>query len=65
LNFAAALVVGAVYERALLRKAGHSAFSREIKAGYEWLKIDGASGTRNNVFGVQFVTSVYPLSKVF
>jgi len=36
-----------------------------LKVGYEWLKTDGVSGTQNNVFGVQFVTSVHSLSKSF
>ena len=34
-----------------------------LKVGYEWLHTDGVSGSQNNVFGVQFVTSVYSLSK--
>ena len=34
-----------------------------LKVGYEWLKTQGESGTRDNVFGVQLVTSIYSLSK--
>jgi len=36
-----------------------------IKVGYEWLKTNGQSGTRGNVFGVQLVTSIRSLSKAF
>ena len=36
-----------------------------IKLGYEWLKTNGQSGTRNNVLGFQLVTSVNSLSKAF
>jgi hypothetical protein len=36
-----------------------------LKFGYEWLKTNGVGGTRDNVFGVQFVTSVQSLSKSF
>jgi hypothetical protein len=36
-----------------------------LKFGYEWLKTNGVAGTRNNVIGVQFVTSVHSLSKAF
>ncbi len=36
-----------------------------IKVGYEWLTTDGYSGTRDNVLGVQLVTSVRSLSKAF
>jgi hypothetical protein len=36
-----------------------------LKLGYEWLKTNGVSGTRDNVFGVQFVTSVNSLSKSY
>jgi hypothetical protein len=36
-----------------------------LKVGYEWLKTNGQTGTRDNVFGVQFVTSVNSLSKAF
>ena len=36
-----------------------------IKVGYEWMKTSGVGGTRHNVFGIQFVTSVRELSKAF
>jgi hypothetical protein len=36
-----------------------------LKVGYELFKTDGTPGTRNNVFGVQFVSSVHALSKAF
>lgn len=36
-----------------------------LKVGYEWLKTNGQTGTRNNVFGIQFVTSVNSLSRAF
>jgi hypothetical protein len=36
-----------------------------IKVGYEWMKTSGVAGTRDNVFGIQFVTSVRALSKAF
>ena len=36
-----------------------------LKIGYEWLKTKGVSGTRENVFGVQLVTSVHSLAKAF
>lgn len=36
-----------------------------VKLGYEWLKMDGVSGTRDNVLGIQLVTSVQSLSKTF
>jgi len=39
--------------------------SQFLKVGYEWLHKDGVPGTRENVFGVQFVTTLQPLSKVF
>ena len=34
-----------------------------LKVGYEWLSTQGASGTHDNVLGVQFITSVSSLSK--
>jgi hypothetical protein len=34
-----------------------------LKAGYEWLHTDGVSGSQNNVFGLQFVTSIHSLSR--
>ena len=36
-----------------------------LKVGYEWLNTDGQSGTRNNVFGIHFVTTLNSLSKAF
>ncbi|HXI40248.1 MAG TPA: hypothetical protein VNH18_03000 [Bryobacteraceae bacterium] len=36
-----------------------------IKAGYEWLRTADVSGTRDNVFGIQLVTSLQPLSKAW
>jgi hypothetical protein len=39
--------------------------SQLLKVGYEWMRKDGVSGTRENVFGVQFVTSLEPLSRIF
>ena len=36
-----------------------------IKVGYEWMRTSGVAGTRDNVFGIQFVTSVRALSKAF
>ena len=43
----------------------HLNHSQTLKVGYEWLKTAGQTGTRNNVFGIQFVTSVNSLSKAF
>jgi hypothetical protein len=34
-----------------------------LKVGYEWLRMEGVPGTRDNVFGVQVVTSINSLSK--
>jgi hypothetical protein len=34
-----------------------------LKVGYEWMKVDGRPGSHDNVFGVQFVTSINGLSK--
>jgi hypothetical protein len=34
-----------------------------LKVGYEWLKVEGGPRTHDNVFGVQFVTSINALSK--
>lgn len=36
-----------------------------LKVGYEWLRIADVSGTRDNVFGIQLVTSLQPLSKAW
>lgn len=36
-----------------------------LKIGYEVFNTNGSSGTQNNVFGVQFVTSIHALSKAF
>ncbi|MBI4460364.1 MAG: hypothetical protein HY648_09945, partial [Acidobacteria bacterium] len=36
-----------------------------LKVGYEWLKTDGVPGSRENVFGIQLVTSVHELSRAF
>ena len=36
-----------------------------FKLGYEWMTTSGVPGTRDNVIGVQFVTSVRSLSKAF
>jgi hypothetical protein len=36
-----------------------------LKIGYEWLHTAGISGTRDNVIGIQFVTSVDSLSKAY
>jgi hypothetical protein len=34
-----------------------------LKVGYEWMKVDGRTGSHDNVFGVQLVTSINGLSK--
>ena len=34
-----------------------------VKLGYEWQRTDGVTGTRNNVLGIQLVTSFSALSK--
>ena len=34
-----------------------------LKVGYEWLRGEEISGTRDNVFGIQLVTSIQALSK--
>jgi hypothetical protein len=34
-----------------------------VKVGYEWLRGEDISGTRDNVFGIQLVTSIHALSK--
>ncbi|MBZ5595539.1 MAG: hypothetical protein LAP39_25115 [Acidobacteriia bacterium] len=34
-----------------------------LKVGYEWLRGEDISGTRDNVFGIQLVTSIQALSK--
>jgi hypothetical protein len=36
-----------------------------LKVGYEWMKVEGRPGSHDNVFGVQFVTSIDVLSKAF
>jgi hypothetical protein len=36
-----------------------------LKIGYEWLRTDQVPGTRDNVFGVQLVTSIQSLSKAW
>ena len=36
-----------------------------LKVGYELFRTNGTTGAHNNVFGVQFVTSVHALSKAF
>jgi hypothetical protein len=36
---------------------------QQLKVGYEWLDTQGVSGTRDNVLGVQFITSVASLSR--
>ncbi len=36
-----------------------------LKVGYEWLKTAEVSGTRDNIFGIQLVTSIQPLSKAW
>ena len=36
-----------------------------LKVGYEWLKIEHQGGTRDNVLGVQLVTSLHPLNWAF
>jgi hypothetical protein len=36
-----------------------------LKVGYEWMRAEGGPRTHDNVFGVQFVTSIDTLSKAF
>jgi hypothetical protein len=36
-----------------------------FKVGYEWMKIADVSGTRDNVFGIQLVTSIQAVSKAW
>ena len=36
-----------------------------LKIGYEWVHKERSPGTRDNVFGMQFVTSIEPLSRAF
>jgi hypothetical protein len=36
-----------------------------FKIGYEWLRSTDVPGTRDNVLGIQLVTSIQPLSKVW
>ena len=36
-----------------------------LKVGYEWLHTNGALDTRNNIFGVQYVTSIDSLYRAF
>lgn len=51
-----------VYEFAL---GCHLNRSQMLKVGYEWLRADNIRGTHDNVFGVQWVTSLDVLSKAF
>jgi hypothetical protein len=34
-----------------------------LKVGYEWVRAKGVPGSRDNVFGMQFVTSIDSLYK--
>ena len=36
-----------------------------LKIGYEWLRSSDVPGTRDNVLGLQLVTSIRPLSKAW
>ena len=36
-----------------------------LKIGYEWLDVEHQGGVRNNVLGVQLVTSIHPLNWAF
>jgi len=36
-----------------------------LKVGYEWLQTDEVTGTRDNVLGIQLVTSIHSLSKAW
>ena len=36
-----------------------------LKAGYEWVNVEGGPRGQDNVLGVQFIVSVNPLSKAF
>ncbi|MGH9354009.1 MAG: hypothetical protein ACRD2G_17915, partial [Terriglobia bacterium] len=36
-----------------------------LKAGYEWVNVAGGPRGQDNVFGVQFITSINSLSKAF
>lgn len=36
-----------------------------LKAGYEWLNLQGEPRGQDNIFGVQFITSINSLSKAF
>jgi len=36
-----------------------------LKTGYEVFRTSGVPGSRDNVFGIQFVTAVHALSKAF
>jgi len=36
-----------------------------LKVGYEWLHDNGTLDTRNNIFGMQYVTSIDSLYKAF
>jgi len=36
-----------------------------LKVGYEWLDIGGQGGTRNNVIGIQLVTSIHAVNWAF
>jgi hypothetical protein len=39
--------------------------SQTLKFGYEWLKTNGTSGNRDNVVGLELVTSMNFISKAF
>jgi hypothetical protein len=41
----------------------HVTHFQTLKVGYEWVRTNGISGNRNNVLGVQFVTSINSLAK--
>jgi hypothetical protein len=43
----------------------HLSRLQRLKIGYEWLRTQGVSGTRDNVFGIQLVTTVHSLSKTW
>ena len=36
-----------------------------LKISYGWLNIEGQAGTRMNVLGLQFVTTLHPLNWAF
>jgi hypothetical protein len=43
----------------------HLSRHQRLKVGYEWLRTQGVGGTRDNVFGVQLVTTLRSLSKAW